>query len=514
MEDRIKPLSIKHLPGWTVGCGRNWFSRFCVDETTCTGHLGQCVPTFLHLDEGTSLRKSAIMIYSFEAVFGQQTAQVFEELLASSHDKSPNGVMKLMTKAQCHNARGSTYQSRFLFTAIPKRWYKGKLERVYHTMLDVMSRECAGLFTDGVQVHGRVFYMVCLGLKADQPAQVKAAKLTRSFMNLGEDIPCCYECLAGRRQYPFEEISRRPAWLQTLHAEVPWKHNDQSPLLQIPHLPFQSATFFRRDPFHIWKQTLGGHWIASAVVLLMDLKYYNLAGQGNSVQTLFERASFDFDFWVRFEWRQRVRPNMKKFTKELFHFARSTSYPYGRFKGQDMMLLCRWIHHILLNGVIFEGQLLRSGKPLREEATEEWHQRAFELLRFGCDHALTFFHIMHKQGIWLEPTVANRMAEAAYQFCKCYGEVALLCHQKALCRFHLVPSLHYFLHFYFDLHGKSFPAVSPALSNNEANEDFVGRVSRLSRCVHAATTTLRVIQRYLIKCHFEFEEEELIRDPK
>ena len=77
-----------------------------------------------------------------------------------------------------------------------------------------------------------------------------------------------------------------------------------------------------------------------------------------------------------------------------------------------------------------------------------------------------------------------------------------------LCRYHLEPSQHYFYHYNFELRSHDV-IMSPATENCEADEDFIGRVCRLARCVHASTTTLRVLERHLIKCYFEFEEIKL-----
>jgi hypothetical protein len=46
--------------------------------------------------------------------------------------------------------------------------------------------------------------------------------------------------------------------------------------------------------------------------------------------------------------------------------------------------------------------------------------------------------------------------------------------------------------------------LSPNNDNCETDEDFVGRVSRLSRSVHALSIPQRTIQRYKIKAYFVF----------
>ena len=463
------------------------------------------MPFYLHIDEGTGLRKSAVLIITAQVVFGQETADRFKQEL-SGRSPSRQEAFNAMTRAQFHSSRGSTYKSRFLFTCLPKKWYTRKNSSIYGGMLQTLASECLDLFTDGIKFFGETYYFVCLGLKADQPAQAKAGNFNRYFANMGRDKGCCYECLAGRDAFPFEEISRSPSWLPTIDTVVPWAQ--ESALLQIPHREFQSATFFKRDPFHIWKQSIGGHYVASSVVLLMDLQFWHVPNGPNSVDALFERASFDFGFWARHEWRGTVRPNIKQFTRQLFHFTKANQYPFGRFKGSDMLLLTRWIRHIVGHGLVFEGDILRSGRSLIHGCSPGTKQILQQM--FGAaGGALDFFHDLHTSGIWLPPNVSSKMAESCLQFCEGYEALARHCHNLGLCRFHLEPSLHGFLHFHFDLRDRQCMAWNPAVHSCEPDEDYVGKIARLARCVHAATTTVRVIDRILIKTYFELEEPDL-----
>ena len=80
-------------------------------------------------------------------------------------------------------------------------------------------------------------------------------------------------------------------------------------------------------------------------------------------------------------------------------------------------------------------------------------------------------------------------------------------------RFRMEPCLHHYCHFGVDIREtlNQSPEIqwipSPAPQNCEQDEDFVGKVARLSRKVHMMTMTRRVIERYLIKLWFEFNED-------
>ena len=121
--------------------------------------------------------------------------------------------------------------------------------------------------------------------------------------------------------------------------------------------------------------------------------------------------------------------------------------------------------------------------------------------------ASLFFHILHRGGVWLSRDDAQEMGEAALRFTQSYSSLAGLCFDAQLNRFSLAPSLHYMHHFFIDVkHALQDPerkwVSSPMVGNTEADEDFIGKASRLSRHVHAGVTTSRTISRYLLKMHF------------
>lgn len=144
------------------------------------GNLKACVPYYLHLDEGTGLRKSAVLVFNFQAAFGQETAANFEKLFGEGTGRSDRDVKEYMVDAQTHNQRGSSFLSRFLFTVIPKKWYTKKFDFVYDRILAQLADEAARLACEGI----RGMFPICLGLKGDAPALAKAAHYNRSFMSL------------------------------------------------------------------------------------------------------------------------------------------------------------------------------------------------------------------------------------------------------------------------------------------------------------------------------------------
>ena len=148
--------------------------------------LDRCVPFFLHMDEGTSLRKTAVMVYSAQPIFGQTTATEFSRRFSTETDGSEESVFRLMTEVQAHNQKGTTYKSRFLICMLQRRMYSKKFAFVYDGILNKIAEQCIDLMVNGLEVRQDRWFFICLGLKGDAPALSKAAHYTRSFGNLGK----------------------------------------------------------------------------------------------------------------------------------------------------------------------------------------------------------------------------------------------------------------------------------------------------------------------------------------
>ncbi|CAL1128311.1 unnamed protein product [Cladocopium goreaui] len=332
--------------------------------------------------------------------------------------------------------------------------------------------------------------------------------LFRKYGKLAEKVGkgICPECLAGLDDLPFEDVSWNPRWLPSEGLENPWDDDDVSPLLQIPGHTARQHEIFRKDPFHIFKQTVGGHWVASAIVLLSDLGYWSSPGQSNQADVLLEVAYQDFHHFMKDEWQGHHVANIKNFTRALLHWPKIRTFPYGRFKGSDCMLMIRWLAKVIQKGVLMKETNQRQGVSLLDRPLEAWHKPFLQNILLGSTASVEFFRILHTQGVWLSRETSRNLALHCYNFTNSYSGLARLCHGQGLRRFTLEPSLHYFHHYAVDvtarLQAQDSHILSPNQDNCEMDEDFVGRISRLSRAVHASTTTQRTLQRYLIKVWF------------
>ena len=275
---------------------------------------------------------------------------------------------------------------------------------------------------------------------------------------------------------------------------------EPSPLLRIPARPVPDK-FFNRGPFHTYKQAIGCAFLSSSIVILCEFGYF--PGGSEAAAEQLSRAYQGFAFFTRKEWKGRTMASMKGFTKELFHWPRRDCFPAGRFKGGDCMLMHRWLRHCMLHGFLREES--RQGISPMETPLEAWHMPFLRKIFTACEAGLRFFHLLHHGGVWLTRQTTRDLGMCAANFTQSFSTLARLCHARNMPRYHLVPALHAMHHFYMD--SKKFlelPAqpkycLSPATVNCEADEDFVGKISRLTRKVHASSTTQRTLERYLVK---------------
>ena len=116
---------------------------------------------------------------------------------------------------------------------------------------------------------------------------------------------------------------------------------------------------------------------------------------------------------------------------------------------------------------------------------------------------LTYIGIMHSHGCFLPACCARVQLEAGLSFIRGYAFMANFCSSKKVAGYRLRPKLHYMHHMLYGAQkqleaGASF-IFSSSVDLCEQNEDFIGRISRVSRRVAARTAGLRTTQRYLVK---------------
>lgn len=96
--------------------------------------------------------------------------------------------------------------------------------------------------------------------------------------------------------------------------------------------------------------------------------------------------------------------------------------------------------------------------------------------------------------------VAKTLAEALQQFIRAYVRLALLSYKMRDQKFGLVPKVHAMHEVYYEMYRQystSSWVLSPLCETCSVDEDLVGRVASLTRCVSPQLIARRALARYL-----------------
>ncbi|CAE6960432.1 unnamed protein product [Symbiodinium sp. CCMP2592] len=236
------------------------------------------------------------------------------------------------------------------------------------------------------------------------------------------------------------------------------------------------AALFRLDVLHVYHLGMGRDFVASSLVVLLDVYEASSVPEGLDLMTADLK---------RFLSQTRRQLHFKIISRDLLGFKKESVFPVGHWsKASDTPILMEFLLWLL-----------------------EQHRSKMEgdqLLRvmYGAADAMgVFMRAVLQAGLWLTTTEATTVYEACMHFLRSYGKCASLAFRRSLTRYNLTPKLHCWHHICLDLkrsldRGLQYH-LSPLADANFADEDFVGRVSRLSRRVSPRLQGLRTIGRYL-----------------
>eukprot|EP00435_Cladocopium_sp_Y103_P054921 s920_g18.t1 len=224
--------------------------------------LSRCIPVYVHGDEGRGFKRSGVMILSVQGALGRGTRpfQLKHPLQRVRHIK-----MGL-------NLQGSSFNSRLLFTAMPKKYYSSENFRIVLSKLvdDLLCLQ------EGFQFQGEKWHIVCLGLKGDMPFLRSAGGFTRHWQRaVRKDSEArlapgvCWMCLAGTEPGgPFEDFNLDARWSQ-IPTVVPWVETPV--VLKLFHCPERPHDYFKPDVWHNYHGGAGKTFIASALAECLTL---------------------------------------------------------------------------------------------------------------------------------------------------------------------------------------------------------------------------------------------------
>ena len=477
--------------------------------------LETVVPVMLHGDEGSGSKKQPISIVSWQTPWGhphparkrakrkhlnqcsQCGASSWSPCCSMPTSPMPSDDMRQKLKleiedineleTQWPSVSGHSYLSRHLIFALPT-YMVNKGPQVLREMLAATSDDMAKLFYDGITIRGAVFHVALIALKGDAKWRVATGNFFRSYLHLGSvnDHEVCPHDLAGNAAHPFEDCTNDATWVSTLHQSIPW--TEPGPFERIPFDCTRPSAKYSGDPLHIFKIGLGRDLVGSVLVLLA--RFYGAWDWPNDKTGLWSRMSrahSRFRLWCQAEGEV---PHFKLFSKDFLHMNLVTDYPYTGSKGADTMLLIRWL--------CVEIKLL-----LRQEPPVTKRQDLLQVALQVCEASRMFFRTLYSHGLWLGRDCMVTVRDNVLVVTRGYSYMACICIEEKFPAFALKTTLHMFHHYAVSidhcLQRGSFCYPNILLTDCCTCEDFIGRTARVSRSTHARTSSLRCIQRHLLK---------------
>ena len=234
--------------------------------------------------------------------------------------------------------------------------------------------------------------------------------------------------------------------------------------------------------FHVVKHGVGREAAASIVIMLCFLKFFDDVGDARNLPERLSRAYKVFALWCIAEGKTS---SLKNFTRANLHCHTSAKFPYLGGKGSDTTLVLMWLEFYL--------QICLLDRP-------QGHAALLKAMQQQARSTLQYLGVMHSHDLWLPLPCARFMmleglkALRSYSYC---ARAALAMRYRLFC---MRPKFHLWAHTIFDLKqsvdsGHAWH-LNPCVWNCEQSEDFIGRISRISRHVSTRTTILRTMQRY------------------
>lgn len=433
--------------------------------------LNTCIPIVYHGDDGRGKKKTPITVLSLQS--------------AMNNDGTS------------HNTKQATWFTRFLFTVVDAKTRK-QHPHLIDDLLDGLAVCLKALFDTGLEVDNTHYRFACVGMKGDWPWLVKCGHLNASFSNVSKNKQhsrICHLC-----QSPSWDNCHDKTWkesavdLGNAQQDLPW--DNESPLLKTPFAPDRKAAFYQIDLFHTTKQGCGRDFVASSVAVLAEMDFFpNATGSKSFANCLNAAFSSLLDFCNRHKLR---KPFISQFTKDNLGTPKKACFPKASFKGSDVSLMLRWLEEATHSATLVQTNMVAEDDATRDKI------KCAAAIHIGCKAMNSFFRSCYRSKLYLIADTAAQCVRNGTLFLNTYSWLASFCLSRSRCRFPLRPKLHTLAHIVEQMQqqrsqtGKSF---NPLMYNCEMDEDFIGRISRISRRCHDTTTALRTIQIACYKYH-------------
>lgn len=426
---------------------------------------------YIHGDEGRTLKKGGVLITSIQSCLG---AGFDKKRLKRTID----GSYKLQV-----NYQGHTFTNRYVCSILPKTCYEKKAQ-VMHDMMETLGKSLADIFSNGVDGGDGYKYRLCaIATKGDWPYLVKVGNLMRNFSTTvkrgnQKHSPkgICHLCLAGTVRYPYEEIGElHPSWEATMGVREPWSQFPKY-LRRLPLDNVHPAMHFQGDPWHTIHLGIGRGFVTSTTCLALQFVPMRLVE---------EKWQWLTDHFLQFCRDGKYQPHISKITPGLMGYS-DAGGPNGMWhKGALTTTLLKWLEKLLPDLQIPPGHAL-------EKALQ------------GARHLNTLFSFMFNSGYFLDRDEGLFCSHLGRSWLVIYRELAELTYAQGWAMYPLLPKAHAFEHMILrmarecEIHNFT---QNPLVVGCQADEDLVGRVSRLTRRVHIRAVIHNTFQRYLTQAY-------------
>lgn len=464
--------------------------------------LHQVCPLLVHGDEGRAVKRTNFMVVSIESPLGNSVddrlgkgcacqAELDKRRSIPAFDpcgESPAidpEVLRVCQQQQT-NFKGHSYMSRWLIFGLGK-WVYSKHPQIIEVLFKELSENLSELFHHGVQLsNGSTCYAACLGLKGDMDFHSKSMNLERCYSRAGtkNQYQICHLCMAGDAAHPFECYDEEPSWMQTLYQARPWNEEAAPSLSTIPFSPWPEQ-MMKGDLFHIVKLGIGRSLVGGVLVVLLRLKFFDHGDCSTSLPNRFTRAHSHFSMWCK---ATKHYPGLRSFSMPFFGMKNLLSAPTSNTKGSDTVLCLKWLSFVL--------------KCELDVPTVQGHSKLLSQMLQVVEACLGI-NLTYHHGLWMNRSCARLLYTHCMTLLRGYsllGEKALALRIRAFIQ---RPKGHALHHVAVDLKRQlqsGLPLVlSPQIYSCDISEDFLGRISRLSRRVGFRQVHKRVITRYFLK---------------
>ena len=483
------------------------------------------IPLSVHGDKGRTVRKTPVLVLSFEPAFGlppqmlrsvrdartirrpkfisklclsckQRAGQIRSrhvpemDFLECPKKRKLNEVSTLPVVDTAHNNRGHSFLSHFLHSVVPHSVFNN-FPNLIPGLLDDIAESLKGLYCDGLTIAGSTYKVALLGMKGDAEWHVDSGNFSRSFRNCGtaNHLMFCPECCCGLEEYPLADLREPPRWPESLYTIPAWPPGQTPAMATVPFSlkATESVRLFRRDMFHTLKHGFLRDLIGSTLVFMSRMGYFDWGPEeGTSIEERLIRGFACFKLWAQAEGKS---PKIRQFTRANLHYDNFASHAWLKCHGGDVSMLLEFLS-FYLQLFIKQPKGPNDLRPLRA-------------MMQAIDGALNFLGIQYSHGVALPRECGVFMVASGFQLLRGYIWLAVHCMDNDVGGFCLRPKVHYFHHQLWDMQcalGRGAQVlINPILFNCELCEDYIGRISLLSRRVSPKLCSLRVVQRHLVK---------------